>query len=151
MSYQIEWDEDTQIYSYHELERYVEDQWKNMSDVERSMRMSEVDPTFEEWVLGKIKPGNMVYICWTNYKVFHPNITLWYRFDKKKGEFVFNHIEDGWNLDDSQDAPVPISDEQKKSWKNAQWKFELGNLEEYVVKIYPQHIAWMENERCRGI
>ena len=44
-------DDDSQNFTLEELEKYVEDQWRNMSEEERYLRLSECNPTLEEFLL----------------------------------------------------------------------------------------------------
>jgi len=57
-------------------------------------------------------------------------VTVWERLDEKTGRYKHNHIEDGWS---ENAAPTPVSDEQKKSWKNADWRRIHAFLEHNVI------------------
>ncbi len=58
------------------------------------------------------------------------HITIWSRWNNKTKEFDHNHIEDGWV---ETDTPMPKSDLQKASWKDATWQRTYGTLESRVV------------------
>ena len=53
-------------------------------------------------------------------------ITIWDKWNWKKKEWEFNHIEDGFKL--SKSEPQAVSEIQKKSWKNQKWKKEKAIL-----------------------
>lgn len=53
----------------------------------------------------------------------HPTVTAWYRFDKQRNAFSFNHLEDGRSAADSpQDLLLG------KRWKGGQWEKRVGQL-----------------------
>jgi hypothetical protein len=58
-------------------------------------------------------------------------ITVWQRFHEKKQQFIHNHIEDGHCKTYN---PVPLSDDQIKSWKDAQWNKRWTYLIDNVVQ-----------------
>ena len=49
-------------YTYEELEKIVDEQLEAMCANEKYQRLSLNDPTFEEWVLSAIRPGDTVMI-----------------------------------------------------------------------------------------
>lgn len=49
-----------QRYTFEELRAYVKQQWRDMSSEEKSMRVQEVNPTYAEYVLGLVSPGEVV-------------------------------------------------------------------------------------------
>lgn len=55
-------------------------------------------------------------------------VTAWYRWDKQKKEFVFNHYNEGYN--ESQEVPISDIPKQQKDWKNAEWRKKFGHLVE---------------------
>jgi len=63
--------------------------------------------------------------------------TIWEQaYPQKDGSLLWehNHISDGFR--DDQSAPEPISEEQRRSWTNAQWrKFEARIVDGKLVKI----------------
>lgn len=60
--------DDSQEFTLEELKEYVEEQWRNMSEEERYLRLSECNPTLEEFVLSllskdiEFKSGDRVSI-----------------------------------------------------------------------------------------
>jgi hypothetical protein len=56
-------------------------------------------------------------------------ITVWDTFDKEKDEFVFNHIEDGWN---DGEKPVPKFNSQN-GWLKQEWRKSYAHLVECKV------------------
>jgi hypothetical protein len=47
-------------FNYEELKKYVDDEWEHMSEDEKYRRMRDVDPTFHEYILSSMKPGDTV-------------------------------------------------------------------------------------------
>ena len=69
-------------------------------------------------------------------------ITIWQQFNEERQMFEHNHIDDGHLLSN---APIPISQEQKKSWGGVSWKKEFGYLKDgHVVKVDPLKITLTE-------
>lgn len=56
-----------------------------------------------------------------------PTITCWYKYNKSKDEYIFNHIEDGYSFEDK---PLPKSEKftAQNDWKNYQWMRTFGQL-----------------------
>lgn len=151
MSLDIETVHDTEVFTYNELKDYVNKEWSDMSDEERSMRQQEADPTFHEYVLSRLKPGNSVAINGYQTKTIFPKVTLWYRYDKKQDDYIFNHLEHGWASIKEPMMPEPKSFAQEKSWdRNSKWIARFGNLDGYVVKELPPELEWMKDEQYRG-
>ena len=63
--------------------------------------------------------------------------TIWEQaYPQKDGSLLWehNHISDGFR--DDQSAPESISEEQRRSWTNVQWrKFEARIIDGKLVKI----------------
>ena len=54
-------------------------------------------------------------------------ITVWERWNEKEGQWEHNHIQDGYNEDET--APPPLNDTQGKAWANLKWRKQKGYLE----------------------
>ena len=50
------------VYTYEELLKEVDEEWKSMSEDEKHMRNIQCDPTFKQFVGSHIKPGQSVEI-----------------------------------------------------------------------------------------
>ena len=58
-------------------------------------------------------------------------VTLWSRRDADRKPIEFNHLADGWC---SAREPEPVSDEQRRAWKGAEWFRRFAYLTaDYVV------------------
>lgn len=52
-------------------------------------------------------------------------VTIWYRKNRKTGEYEHNHIENGSPEDL---FPTPINEDQRKAWSGASWNAKGGFL-----------------------
>lgn len=50
------------------------------------------------------------------------HVTAWWRYDKERGGYAFNHIEDGWS---ERERP---HDATGKRWTRGQWHRALAQL-----------------------
>jgi hypothetical protein len=58
------------------------------------------------------------------------DITIWYKFNHKKGEYEFNHFVYGIV---ELEAPTTIVTAQKEAWKGAKWEKHYGTIDENFV------------------
>lgn len=61
-------------------------------------------------------------------------VTLWYRRLNKDQSLEFNHLEDGHNFSN---IPKAMSKEQASQWKNGEWDFAHGTMDENHVVTVP--------------
>lgn len=54
-------------------------------------------------------------------------VTLWHMLDEKKKKLIFNHMEDGWSVEEK---PLPIKPEytNQLAWQNHSWVKEFKQL-----------------------
>lgn len=71
-------------------------------------------------------------------------ITIWERYNVKKKQWEHNHISDGFA---KEDKPIPVSDNQKKAWKKAEWRKQMALLINNVV--YPYVKIVVNNEELK--
>lgn len=55
-------------------------------------------------------------------------VTAWYKFNKQKNKFVFNHYEEGYN--EEQLIPESNIPKQQKDWNKSEWRKKFGHLVE---------------------
>jgi hypothetical protein len=58
------------------------------------------------------------------------DITIWYKFNHKEGEYEFNHFDYGTT---ESEAPVAKTAHQKEAWKAAKWEKYYGTIDENFV------------------
>lgn len=52
-----------------------------------------------------------------------PKVTEWYK-QNKKGEFIFNHIEDGWVETEKPNVISTRFGNEQNDWKNYNWRYQ---------------------------
>ena len=53
-------------------------------------------------------------------------ITIWEKYNQKKGRYEHNHIEDGHV---NGDVPLARTEDQKTAWDNTYWRRKFGYIE----------------------
>lgn len=69
-------------------------------------------------------------------------ITVWTRSSTRYGRYIFNHISDGWSMND---YPSSSFESQRKEWANSYWERTFAVLVDGHVDINAGQNAIVHN------